>query len=301
MASATPTPPIPRVAGSALALLLCAGSAMADESESPEPHWSGLPIWGAEAEARGYRIPLPFGVGVTAFSGEQPVDIQDLRLGRGGNPPVSVQNVLQIDRVDTTQQNVSAKLDVLVLPFLDIYALIGRTQGNTKGTIQVPGNPVLGFIEARQLRLDASFDGPTYGAGFTLQGGKKISEWRELTAIVVADWNRTRTDLSFDNQALIARTKPEATVFSARVGLHGLVGGSHAVAIWTGAMHQDIQQTVAGDVAGTDLQFVVVQSPTKPWNTLLGGLFEFGRNGYVLVEGGFGDRSSVLVAAVYRF
>jgi hypothetical protein len=66
-------------------------------------------------------------------------------------------------------------------------------------------------------------------------------------------------------------------------------------------MHQSIQQTVAGSVADTDLQFVVVQSPAKPWNTLLGGLLEFGKDGYVLVEGGLGTRRSILLAAVYRF
>ena len=72
-------------------------------------------------------------------------------------------------------------------------------------------------------------------------------------------------------------------------------------AIWTGAMHQRIQQTVAGSVANTDLQFAVIQSPTQPWNTLLGGLIEFGKAGYVLVEGGLGARKSILAAAVYRF
>ena len=74
-----------------------------------------------------------------------------------------------------------------------------------------------------------------------------------------------------------------------------------ALVIWTGAMYQRIQQTVAGSVANTDLQFVVVQSPTKPWNALLGGLVEFGREWGVLVEGGLGARKSILAAAVYRF
>jgi hypothetical protein len=34
---------------------------------------------------------------------------------------------------------------------------------------------------------------------------------------------------------------------------------------------------------------------------LFGGLIEFGKKGYLLIEGGFGDRTSVLAAAVYRF
>jgi len=272
-----------------------------EDAATPAPHWSGLPIWGAEAEARGYQIPRPFGIGVTAYSARQPVNIQDLQLGRNGKDPVSVKNFLQINQVDTSQQNVSAKLDALVFPFLDVYALLGYTQGTTAGLIQIPDDPILGIIEPRILQLNASFHGPTYGGGLTLQGGAKVNEWRDLTAIVVADWNRTQTDLSFKNETLIAHTKPIATVFSARVGLHGTVEPSNGAAIWIGAMHQEIQQTVAGSVANTDLQFVVVQSPTQPWNTLLGGLFEFGKDGYVLLEGGFGARKSILAAAVYRF
>jgi len=289
------------VAPGLLALSLFSTGALADDAATPASHWSGLPIWGAEAEARGYQIPLPFGIGVTAYSARQPVNIQDLQLGRNGKDPVSVNNFLQIDKVDTSQQNISAKLDVLVFPFFDVYALLGYTTGSTKGHIQVPGDPVLGIIEPRTLQLNAKFNGPTYGAGFTLQGGGKISDWRDLTAIVVADWNRTQTKLSFENETLIANTKPIATVFSARVGLHGTVGPSNGAAIWIGAMHQRIQQTVAGSVADTDLQFVVIQSPTQPWNTLLGGLIEFGKDGYVLLEGGVGARTSILAAAVYRF
>lgn len=295
------TRPFPLIASCLWALSFLSGGALAEEAAALEPHWSGLPIWGAEAEARGYQVPLPFGIGVTAYSARQPVNIKDLQLGRNGNAPVSVKNFLQIDQVDTSQQNAAVKFDALIFPFLDVYGIVGYTKGTTKGLIQVPGDPILGIVEPRQLRLNAAFDGLTYGAGVTLQGGTKVSEWRDLTAIVVADWNRTKTNLSFENETLIAETKPVATVFSARLGLHGTVGTSMGAAIWTGAMHQSIQQTVAGSVANTDLQFIVVQSPTKPWNTLLGGLLEFGKNGYVLLEGGFGDRTSVLAAAVYRF
>ncbi len=294
-------PPAPLIASGLLALSLFSGGALADDAAIPQPHWSGLPIWGAEAEARGYQIPLPFGIGVTAYSARQPVNIQDLQLGFNGKDPVSVKNFLQINRVDTSQQNISAKFDVLVFPFLDVYGLLGYTTGTTAGLIQIPEDPILGLIEPRVLQLNASFYGPTYGAGFTLQGGAKVSEWRDLTAIVVVDWNRTQTDLSFKNETLIANTKPIATVFSARVGLHGTVGPSNGAAIWIGAMHQNIQQVVAGSVANTDLQFVVLQSPVQPWNTLLGGLFEFGKDGYVLLEGGLGERMSILAAAVYRF
>ena len=295
-------PRSPLVASALFALSFFSGGAHAQDAAAPKPHWSGLPIWGVEAEAKGYQIPYPFGIGITAYSARQPVNIQDLQLGRNG-PPVSVKNFVQINTVDTSQQNISAKFDVLVFPFLDVYVLGGYTTGTTKGLIQVPAEPILGIgiIDPRELQLNASFNGPTYGAGVTLQGGGKVSNWHDLTAIAVVDWNRTQTKLSFENEALIADTKPIATVFSARVGLHATVGNSNGAAVWVGAMHQSIQQEVAGSVANTDLQFIVIQSPTQPWNTLLGGLFEFGKDGYVLLEGGLGARKSILAAAVYRF
>jgi len=288
-------------AGGLLLLSIAARGALAADAATPEPHWSGLPIWGADAQARGYQIPLPFGIGITAYSARQPVDIHDLQLGRRDNPPRSVTNFLQINRVDTSQQNVSAKIDVLIFPFLDVYALLGYTKGTTKGLIQVPGDPILGIFEPAVLQLNASFRGPTYGGGVTAQGGFKVSDWRDLTAIAVADWNRTKTELEFDNETLIAKTKPVATVFSARVGLHGTLGPSTGGAIWMGAMHQEIQQTVAGGVANTDLQFVVVQSPAQPWNTLFGGALEVGRDFVLVLEGGVGARKSILAGAVYRF
>src|SRR4051794_19413578 len=131
--------------------------ALAADPPIPTPHWSGLPIWGAEAEARGYQLPLPFGIGVTAYTARQPVDIHDLQLGRKDNDPRSVTNFLQINRVDTSQQNASMKFDVLVFPFLDVYALLGYTKGTTRGLIQVPADPILGLFEPRVLQLNASF------------------------------------------------------------------------------------------------------------------------------------------------
>src|SRR6188768_1315861 len=122
-------PPHALIASGVLALYIFSGVALAGDAATAPPHWSGLPIWGAEAEARGYQIPNPFGIAVTAYSARQPVNIQDLQLGRNGLPPVSVKNFLVINKVDTSQKNVSAKFDVLVFPFLDVYALLGYTTG----------------------------------------------------------------------------------------------------------------------------------------------------------------------------
>ena len=261
------------------------------DAETPEPHWSGLPIWGAEAEAKGYQIPHPFGIGVTAYSARQPVNIQDLQLGRAMGlryrSRTSCRSIRWTRPSRTSRRNSTSWSS----RFWTSTRLRGYTTGTTRGLIQVPGEPILGIFEPRELQLNASFTGPTYGAGATLQGGGQVSDWRDLTAFGVADWNRTQTMLSFENESLIADTKPLANVFSARVGLHGTIGPSMGGGVWVGAMHQSIQQTVAGSVANTNLQFVVVQSPTKPWNTLLGGLLEFGKESAMFSSRGASARA----------
>lgn len=182
-----------------LVVVVCANARADTDTPSASGHCKSALVrfanLGRRSSSTGYQIPLPFGVSVTLYSARQPVDLHDLQLGRNGNAPVSVTNVLQINRVDTSQQNASVKFDVLVFPFLDVYALAGYTKGTTNGLIQVPAVPVLN-IAPRQLQLNASFHGPTYGLGLTLQGGTRVRESPELIAFAVADVNKTKTDLS---------------------------------------------------------------------------------------------------------
>jgi len=264
-----------------------------------KPHWSHLPIWGAEAEARGHRVPLPFGFGATFYDARQPVNVRDLKLGAGSGPAESSTFVKVKGPITSWQQNVSSRFDVWLLPFFNLYGVVGYTRGNTKGTVTVTG-PVLGLLN-QDLPLFAEFDGPTVGGGVTLAGGFKVTDWRDLHAFMIGDVNHTITFLSFKNESLIAHTKPQATVPSIRVGLRGEVTKFISAGMWVGAMYQLIQEEVAGSVAGRPIQFIINQRAASPWNTLVGGQIEFGKHFHIVIEGGFGDRSSILTGATFRF
>lgn len=56
-----------------LPLLLASGLALAEESDSRT-----FPIWGDEAKARGYSIPLPFGVNVSYMNMRQNIDVDSI-------------------------------------------------------------------------------------------------------------------------------------------------------------------------------------------------------------------------------
>jgi hypothetical protein len=275
-------------------------SAEPGRDQTPEPHWSHLPIWGPEAVARGHRIPAPFGIGVTYYHANQPVNVSDLKLGVRGGTPQSISNFAQVGRVDSTQRNVSGRLDVWLFPFLNLYGVFGHTTGSTKGAVSIPAVPILGLV-AQDLPLRAEFKGPTYGGGVSLGGGFGITEWRDLHAFIVGDVNHTITRLTFVNESLIAHTKPQATVASVRLGLRGAVTESIYTSIWAGAMYQSIQEEVAGSIAGRSIEFVITQRAATPWNTLIGGQIELGKYFNVIVEGGIGPRSSILTGATFRF
>ena len=85
-------------------------------AETPKPHWSHLPIWGAEAEARGHRIPLPFGIGATFYDARQPVNVRDLKLGAGNGAPESSPFVKVKGPITSWQQNVSTRIRCMAIP-----------------------------------------------------------------------------------------------------------------------------------------------------------------------------------------
>lgn len=274
-------------------------TAPANSPEIAQQHWSHLPIWGTEAAARGYRVPLPFGVGATFYDARQPVNVRDLKLGVGREPPESSTFVKVGQPIISWQQNVSSRFDVWPLPFVNLYGVAGYTRGNTRGRVTVTG-PVLGLLN-QELPLLAEFNGPTFGGGMTLAGGVKVTEWRDLHAFMVGDVNHTVTILSFKNETLISHTRPQVTVAAVRGGLRGELTQYIHAGIWLGAMYQLIQEEVAGSVAGRNIEFIINQRAASPWNTLIGGQFEFGTHFNVLVEGGVGPRSSILTGAVFRF
>src|SRR5881394_3003993 len=125
-------------------------------AKTPEPHWSHLPIWGVEAEARGFQIPLPFGVGINYYREEQPFNINDLKVAVRGRPPVSVKDFAVLDKVNTTQHSVVARLDTWIFPFLNFYGVAGHTAGEMNGVIGLPAIQVLG-IPAQALPLSIGY------------------------------------------------------------------------------------------------------------------------------------------------
>jgi len=297
-----PVAPVLAVSSLAFIPFTSASSETGDATivETPQPHWSHLPIWGVEAEARGHQLPLPFGIGVNYYHEKQPFNINDLEVSIGGRDPVSVKDFAVIDQVDTAQSSVTTRIDAWIFPFLSLYGVVGYTSGEMNGAVGLPGIPILG-IPSQMLPLSIAYEGPTYGGGGTLAGGFKVSEWRALTAFTVVDANYTITDLDFTDERLFTDTKATALVISTRLGLRARISERMHAGIWAGAMYQGVSEFLVGRNADNSFAFLVVQGPVSPWNAVVGGRLEVGRHLDFMIEGGIGTRLSILGGLTFRF
>lgn len=303
-------------------LLLFSGVAMAADTDEQT-----FPIWGDEARARGYSIPLPFGVNINYMNMRQNIDVDSIGFSglALGNHPIPV-DMFDIDAGHTREQSKSEtlRLDMWVFPFLNIYGLVGHTRGSSVSNVSVDADPsrytgidrliassVHQLYESGDLQdidFTLDFKGTTWGTGITLAGG--YENWFALV-----DTNYTQTE--FD----ILDGKISALTVSPRVGyrfnFQGPAGPSH-LSVWLGSMYQDVQQEFKGSLADLHMpaalqplidtvnqngegRFDVKQRLSSPWNMLIGSQYEITPHFNVLTEIGFNERNSFFIAGEYRF
>ena len=120
-----------KVSGLATALLLALAQPAFAQGESRM-----LPFLGEEARKRGYELPEPFGVGLVYYKLIRDIEVTDLRLGRDGAPPTSVSRYADLGS-STDVDNVNVKLDAWLLPFLNVYGIVGKVWNESETHVDV--------------------------------------------------------------------------------------------------------------------------------------------------------------------
>lgn len=284
----------------------------------PAASHSVLPFLGDEARKRGYDLPEPFGVNINYMNIRQNINVDSINfngLSLGGH---SLDNAFKIKVGNTRESSKTEtlKLDAWLLPFMNIYGLVGYTDGHSISQIGV------GIKGARKYHYPANlqnldfkldFKGTTYGIGTTLVGG--VGNW--FTAV---DANYTQTQFDILDGSIDAFTvSPRVGYRFATPGVDTLHLPSGKLNVWVGSMYQDVQQEFKGslndlsmpsatlqrmvDLANKDGngRFDVKQHLQSPWNVLVGAQYELTRNFNITSEIGFAERNSFFVAGEYRF
>jgi len=213
-----------------------------------------LPFLAEEAHKRGIELPRTYGVGLVYYYLDRAIDISDVRVGRNGASPESVSDFAQLGS-SSRVNNANVKVDMWILPFLNLYAIAGYIWNQSTTNIDVTLPPLTPGGSPRQFRMSVptELEGTVGGLGMTLAGGYG-------PYFVAFDVNSARADLGFDDRF-------KALVTSLRAGWNGKVG-SRPLQAWLNATYWNTFAEATGRVADPDggtLDFEVDQGPAHPY------------------------------------
>jgi hypothetical protein len=251
-------------------------------------------------------LPLPFGIGVTILNQKQSMKTDSISitaldallvgLGEPGLASGLGQTTLDIDadRVDTDVDVKLIKLDAWVLPFLNVYGIVGDIEGANNvvnASVASPGESALKNVSnvLKDNFPATNYDGDLLGIGVVLAFARD-RWWGSL------DYSYTEADLSISASEITTKT------FSPRVGTTGNLGDMSGV-IWIGGMHQDVDEKQAGSstFGGTPVSYDVLQHAEEEWNFLIGASVNLNEELDFAIEAGVGERESFMGTLIYRF
>ncbi len=202
---------------------------------------------------------MPFGVSVIYNYVARDIEVTDVRVGVDGAPPSSVSEFANFKARSIVHAAV-VKPDVWLLPFLNVYMLLGyiHNSSETNILVTVPRPPPLSGSRPFTITTKTELEGFIGGGGLTLAGG-----YRQF--FIMADVNYSQTDLGFDDRF-------KALVASARAGWNGKIGAV-PLRLWAGGAHWDTENTAKAttEVPGVGaVRFEADQGPAHPWNAVVG-------------------------------
>ena len=258
---------------------------------------SSLPL--GKSLAAGQELPLPIGVSGNIFYLEQDlisksasIDVPPLPLPTG---PLQFPPGLpaQTTKLESHATSTTAKVDVWLLPFLNVYGVAGYVDGETNASgFSVGGLPpeVASLLPSS---FSVAYSGPVYGGGATLAVGSG-------NYFASLDANYTKSDLDIGDSTI------EAFTLTPRIGIKGSLGDLNG-ALYIGAQYQDVDEnqngTASFPIAGNPVPvgYSVVSEAEEEWNYLIGFNIETSNNWNYGLEAGFSDRTHVMATLNYRF
>lgn len=239
------------------------------------------------------KLPRTWGIGVDYFTMRQPYQLDALSF----SPPVLPITDPSILPIDNQITHTDIHLDVWVTPFLNVFAIYGRIDGDTTidlGVLRLPLPPNVNS-------LLVEYDGDVYGGGIVLAVGG--DSW-------FASVTGTFTDTSLEGDF---KSSVEATTIQPRLGLRF---GDHTE-LWVGGYFVDATEKHSGTLSidlgpivappggpiprPIDLDFAIKLSQQQDFNPSLGMHMMMSDAWEVTVEVGAGDRTTVLANITYRF
>jgi len=228
------------------------------------------------------ELPRPWGLSIDFYTMDQDYDVQNLKFELPeGFPPLVVDDPSLLE-VTNDVMHFDIKGDVWLLPFLNVFGLVGKVDTDT----------VVDFSKANIIglpfsKLPVSFDGTVYGGGFTLVYGTE----RWFTS---ATTTYTKSSISGDFKSTVDSISVQPRI--------GLIRDNWV--FWAGGMYLDVDEHHSGvfDVPGIgEVDFAIDLITRDNWNYTAGIGHYFGDRANLSFEIGFGERTHTLFNFNVRF
>ena len=268
-----------------------------------EPITRTLPIGGEKVRAMGYDLPLPFGLGANFVYMDQGIAVQNLKVDIG-DTNIDVGGITFSD-ARAHDAAMTARLDLWLLPFANIYGIFGSVNGEAELDVNIPSIfvnlPIIGptpITDPTTINFNIDYNGTTFGGGVTLAGG-----YKNLFGSLDANYTQSNIDV-VDGKIRTLTVSPRLGVLFDPAAIRG------SLAFWVGAMYMDYKQTVTDDInlneldsrlPSVEIDFEIDVKNEEHWNFLFGGQWEITKRWQVMAEGGVGNRRHVILGAFFRF
>lgn len=270
-----------------------------------------LPFLAQKVLDEGYDLPLPYGVGLTYAYIDQDQLIGSLQVGINGGEIVPFEFVA-FENAKSISDSVQLKYDTWVFPFMNIYAMIGRTEGDAPLDVLLDGNGMLDYLETDcsglvkpplcrlledktiTLPIKATFEGNTYSIGTILAGG-----WSSYFVVIPVNWTYVDMDTTHADGRVITVTPRVGKLFS--LGDHG------NLSVFVGGNYLDSDLTITGRLELPDdkltLDYIIDQENADKWNAVIGANWDINRQWSVSAEynGFYGSREAYIASVTWRF
>lgn len=212
------------------------------DSLKATPYPYALPIWGAKATALGFDLPYSAGLSVNYLTQESQLVIDNIMVGFNGGPQFNIDEIIRIDEAIANASAVNVRPDIWVLPFLNVYGILGKVSSSTKigAGIFLPDTSNV-WNEVASFGTTAKFSGTVMGIGITPTMGVG-GGW------IALDMNFAWTDID-------ALDKPVKTfVFGPRFGkTFKFKKPQSQIALWAGGFRVKFSSETTGSLALIDL------------------------------------------------
>ncbi len=201
-----------------------------------------LPVWGDKVTKMGISLPYSAGISMQYIWQESDLIIDNLKVGFNNGEMYDLDGVVKFNETKSTANAINFRPDVWVLPFLNVYGILAKSQLSTivDYGIYVPDS-MGNSVEAIRLNSKAEFDATSFGFGIT-------PTFAVAGAFVALDMNFTWNDIA-------ELEKPAfAFIFGPRVGkTFRFKKPERNVALWVGGFRLKLNSGTQGSLLLKDV------------------------------------------------